>query len=410
MTGRAWPPSPARHRAMSRANWRETCSGLRCCPSMSPNTRASSRASCSAMGAALALARPAARPTVGRVEVDEARLAALGVALDDLGALACDPDHPGRPADPHRGLVEVDVAPAQRQGLAAAHAGVREHVPQREVVGVPAGPAQERGELPGGPRVHLRRLRLPGGGRRGVGGRVAGQAAGLHRGAERGRQDRVDVADGPRRQALALAVVGAAAALELPVQPVDPLGGQRGQRHRAERRGRGAAGCSSGSWRSSTAPGAARRPTPRGTRRAAACSGRPARRARRRSACRGAPAARPASSSPHPLALRRVPNDGCPIAHRSPAFVWYGHTEPSPGLRRLVDFGAMATPRRARGPGARAPARTCRGSSSSASARLTHRTSASSSSSPTKTSVPWVGRRRDVDHPCGPSSGESARR
>ena len=37
-----------------------------------------------------------------------------------------------------------------------------------------------------------------------------------------------------------------------------------------------------------------------------------------------------------------LPNDGCPMAHRSPAFVWYGQTEPSPGLRRFVDFGAIA--------------------------------------------------------------------
>ena len=76
-----------------------------------------------------------------------ARLAGLSVVLDHLRALASDADDARRPADAHRGRVRVDVLPAQRQGLAAAHAGVREHAPQGVILAVLLGPGQEGGEL-----------------------------------------------------------------------------------------------------------------------------------------------------------------------------------------------------------------------------------------------------------------------
>ena len=198
-------------------------------------------------------------------------------------------------------------------------------------------------------------------GRRGVGGRVAGQAPGLHRGAERGRQDRVHVADGARRQALALAVVGAAAALELAVQPVDPLGGQRGQRHRAERRARCAAGCSSGSC--ATVDGARRSPATHSSRYApvgcllgSTSSPREASVSMSRSACCAVPLRLAPAAGVAARAEGRVP-DRPPLA---------GHrlVRPHRALARAAPLaspsGPSLRPRRARGPGARAPARTCR--------------------------------------------------
>jgi hypothetical protein len=72
------------------------------------------------------------------------RLARLGVALEDLGALAGVADHADRAPDPDRGRLEVEVAPPERQCLAAARAGESEDVPQGEVVAVPSRPAEER--------------------------------------------------------------------------------------------------------------------------------------------------------------------------------------------------------------------------------------------------------------------------
>jgi hypothetical protein len=63
------------------------------------------------------------------IQVDDPRLAALSVALDNVGALAGVADYASGAADTDRPRFEVDGPPAQRQGLAAAHARHREHVP-----------------------------------------------------------------------------------------------------------------------------------------------------------------------------------------------------------------------------------------------------------------------------------------
>jgi hypothetical protein len=76
---------------------------------------------------------------------------ALGVTLDDLGALAELPDDARRPAHAHRRGRGVQVAVAVRQRLAAALPGVGEVVPQRVIAAVLRGPAEERGQLPGVP-------------------------------------------------------------------------------------------------------------------------------------------------------------------------------------------------------------------------------------------------------------------
>ena len=106
---------------------------------------------------------------------------------------------------------------------------------------VVARPVQEPAELPGGPRVHLRglRLRFLGGGRLGLDGRVPGQQRNLivERGPERRAEHHGDAADGPRRQRLPgplALVVTAAGFLQLAVQRGQPRRGQRRQRHGAD--------------------------------------------------------------------------------------------------------------------------------------------------------------------------------
>ena len=218
--------------------------------------------------------------------------------------------------------------------------------------------------------------------------------------------DRVDVAHRPRRQRLPGLVVLAAGLLQHPVMGGQPHAGQLRERHVGERVRRDVVAPVLDVGR----PRLRLDPQPvddLGAVRAELllARARPARRARRRPAWRGAPAARPAWSYHFsPFGPRRlVPKLGCPIAHRSvPFFSVYGHTEPSPGLRRLRRGPRSALSLR---PSPSSRARCSRtgsnmpGSSSSASARPTHRTSASSSSSPTNTSVPWVGMRGQVDHP-----------
>jgi len=121
------PPSASRHLPTSRANWRETCSGLRCWPSMSPNTSASSRASCSARAPRSRLRHQHGRPA--RVEVDDPRPAGLRVALDDPGALARVPDHAwqqlGSFGTANRRWGKREAAPG------AATAGPRQPLPGR---------------------------------------------------------------------------------------------------------------------------------------------------------------------------------------------------------------------------------------------------------------------------------------
>ena len=190
---------------------------------------------------------------------------------------------------PRRGRRRASAARAPRRG-AAGDTRACARARSSAVLRAPSPGTRRAGR---GPRVHLRRLRLLRRGRRGRGRRVARQALVFTAAPSAERQDRVHVADGARRQALALAVVGAAAALELAVQPVDLLRGQRGQRHRAER-GRDVQAdvlpVAGDRRRRQAQPGG---PLVEVGRRAAACSGRPARRARRRPACRAAPPVRP---------------------------------------------------------------------------------------------------------------------
>ncbi len=96
------------------------------------------------------------------VQVDNPWPACLGRPLDYSRALPGGAEHPSRPADRNRPGVQVDVTPAQRQQFPAAHPGHGEHRPRRVKLSVVvSGPVQERSQLAGGPRVHLRRPGLP---------------------------------------------------------------------------------------------------------------------------------------------------------------------------------------------------------------------------------------------------------
>ncbi len=203
-----------RHRSVSRSNWRETCSRVAVLTLDRRRTRARRLRQLQRHAAALGLQRPQHGHGV-RVEVDHPRLAALGVALDDLGALAgvrgpCPPTGGRRPCP-----LEVDVAPAQRQGLAAAHPGHGQQVPERRSSAACASAHPRNAASCAG--VHgcisgafasLRARR-----RRRV-GRVAQQQPVPHGLAEHAVNDRVQVADRPRRQALARPVVLPAGLLE----------------------------------------------------------------------------------------------------------------------------------------------------------------------------------------------------
>lgn len=124
---------------------------------------------------------------------------------------------PDRPRRADRPGLQVDVAPAQREQLAAAHAGARQEVPGDVQVAVVARPGQEVLELGGRPRMHLGRLGLLGGGRLGLVRRVASQWAGIHGLRERGAQDGVDVPHGAARQPLAGPMVLPVTLLGVPV-------------------------------------------------------------------------------------------------------------------------------------------------------------------------------------------------
>ncbi len=133
-------------------------------------------------------------PAVTQVETIDLLLSSLqaqgvhGLVVDgdDVGAATLEAAQDGHPppaatvfpeAAPQRegGTLEVHVAPVQTEGFAAAHAGGRQHPPQREVV-VVAGDVQEAGELLGAPDHVVLALLL---GLRRVGGlaRTAGETA-----------------------------------------------------------------------------------------------------------------------------------------------------------------------------------------------------------------------------------------
>ncbi|HYO85851.1 MAG TPA: hypothetical protein VES01_05260 [Dermatophilaceae bacterium] len=195
---------------------------------------------------------------VGAGEVERDRAAVGLVGLEDAQGLGVDVDNPSAAglgdlggvgqghvdrapeADPAGG--EVDVGPAQREGLGAAHAGVGEGAPQREqvVVQLIEVPSQEGTELFAGPGNDLGLLRADLAGP----GRVDG--ARLLRGVEqdqpvvdgsvkhRGEQD-VDLGNGVGRQRLAEArLVLPPGGLQLAVVSGDAGGGELVDAERAE--------------------------------------------------------------------------------------------------------------------------------------------------------------------------------
>ena len=133
----------------------------------------------------------------GRIESDgAAALARLRLADQDVASRL---DH--RLHDPGAAGVEVDVAPAQADGLAAAHAGGRQQHPEAvEAIALFGRPGQELAEGAGVPGGHIGRLGTRPGWVGGV-GRVPGQAAPADGIPEGPVEDDVDVGDRPRIEA-----------------------------------------------------------------------------------------------------------------------------------------------------------------------------------------------------------------
>ena len=107
-----------------------------------------------------------------RIELDLATATGLRRALVQVGRLALLLDD--GEAAPHLdgAAVEVEVPPAQREQLAAAHPGHRQHPPGQGRLAVDRrAPGEEAGQLVGSPHAHLGR---PGPGRRRGSGPVDG--------------------------------------------------------------------------------------------------------------------------------------------------------------------------------------------------------------------------------------------
>ena len=160
-----------------------------------------------------------------RVDVDDTRPAGLRRPDLDRLALAVMLDQYGAAADRHLRGGQVDVAPAQRERLAPPHPGRREQLPRDEqLVLVVAGPAEERRELGRRPVAQLRCLGLRSGRRLRSVGRVHREQPVLDGVPQCAVHDRVDVADGPRRQSPG--AVDPAGGLQLAVQGGEPLAGE----------------------------------------------------------------------------------------------------------------------------------------------------------------------------------------
>lgn len=138
------------------------------------------------------------------------------------------------PAD-RRTLIVPAVTLTSRQRFPAAHPGEAEHMPQGGLLAVLSRPAQERGELGSAPARHLRRLRLPRGGRRRGVGRVPHQQPVFHRLAQDPADDRVQVADRAGRQPLPRFMIFAARAFQYPVVAGEPDPVELGQRDGSDR-------------------------------------------------------------------------------------------------------------------------------------------------------------------------------
>lgn len=153
-------------------------------------TRSVLAARCGERGVALVrdVDHPPAVPLQGLdrsgTERDAPGRVGLGVLLDQ----AVRAEHHS-PADDHRSLVEVEVAPAESDELAAAGAGGRgqEHEGGELGIGI-AGEAEEAGDVGGPRRVNLS---LRDAGRAGVGGRIPDEPAPPHALSEGSAQDDV---------------------------------------------------------------------------------------------------------------------------------------------------------------------------------------------------------------------------